>query len=163
MSKKNYNWWGDPKNKKEVERISWWNHPENKEDYMLPISVIESDGVWVATCNDETELVLGKRLHGCAQGDTKSDAIEKMFEIIRFSHEYSERQVMKYQRWVPFRSGKWEGIGTHWLVIFGLHFYFRSGKNMKGGWYIPLTNFNISFHNEWLSYRKNKLSKWKDW
>ena len=51
MSNKNYNWWEDSKNKKEVERISWWNHPENKEDYMLPISVSESDGVWVATCN----------------------------------------------------------------------------------------------------------------
>jgi len=158
-----YSWWEDPKNKEEVERISWWNHPENKEDYMLPISVINSDGVWVATCNDETKLVLGDRLHGCAQGDTKADAIEKMFQLIRFSHEFSERQVMRYQRWVPFRKGNWKHTGGGWFVIFGLHFYFRYGKGMKGGKYIPFTKLNISFHSEWAMYKKWKLSKGKDW
>ena len=158
-----YSWWEDPKNKEEVERISWWNHPENKEDYMLPISVVNSDGIWVATCNDETKKVLGDRLHGCAQGDTKADAIEKMFQLIRFSHEFSEREVMRYQRWVPFRKGDWKHTGGSWFVIFGLHFYLRYGKGMKGGKYIPFTKLNISFHSEWSAYKKWKLSKGKDW
>jgi hypothetical protein len=64
--KKEYNWWTDPKNEKEVKKLSWWNHDRNKEDYMLPISVIETNGVWVASCNDETKLVLGDKLNCCA-------------------------------------------------------------------------------------------------
>jgi hypothetical protein len=154
---RNYNWWEDPKNKEQVERISWWNHPQNKEDYMLPISVVESDGVWVATCNDETKKVLGDGLHGCAQGDSKADAIDKMFQIIRLSHEHSEDCVRRYQRWVPFRKGDWGHIGGTWFVVFGFHVYFRYGKNMKGGWYLPFTKLNVSVYSEWASYRRWKM------
>ena len=149
----NINWWEDPKNKEEIERISWWNHPENKEDYMLPISVVNSDGIWVATCNDETKEVLGEALHGCAQGDTKAEAIENMFQLIRFSHEYSEKCRRNYQRWVPFIKGSWNQIGSHWFIIFGWHVYFRYGKGMKGGKYIPFTKLNISIHSEWKTYK----------
>jgi hypothetical protein len=160
MSKsKTYNWWDDPNNQEEVKRISWWNHPENKEDYMLPISVIESDGVWVAAFNDETKLVLGDRLSGCSQGETKAAAIEGLFKIVRITHDYSEQLVLRYQRWVPFRKGNWKHIGGTWFVVFGLHIYFRYGKNMKGGWYVPFTKLNISIHNEWIIYKNHKRNQ----
>ena len=59
--------------------------------------------------------------------------------------------------------GNWKHTGGGWFVIFGLHFYFRYGKGMKGGKYIPFTKLNISFHSEWAMYKKWKLSKGKDW
>ncbi len=153
MKKDNYNWWTDPKNKKEVERLSWWNHPENKEMFQLPISVIESDGVWVATCNDETDKFLGEKLHGGAQGKTKEEAIDKMFHIIRITHDFSEEEKLNYQRFVPFRKGDWKMIGGKWFNIFGIGFYFRVGKNMKHGKYIPFTNVNVRISSDWKSYR----------
>lgn len=151
-----YNWWEDPKNKEEVERISWWNHPENKEYFRLPISVIRTDNVWVATCNDDTKVFLGEHLHGCAQGDTKEEAIQRMFELIQLAHNYSEECRRKYQRWVPFRKGAWNRTGGTWFVIFGIHFYFRRGKGMKGGRYIPFTKLNLSIYSEWAMYKRWK-------
>ena len=153
---KKYNWWDDPENKKEIERLSWWNHPDNKHDFMLPISVINSDGIWVAATNDETKEILGEGLHGVAQGDTKTEAIEEMFTTIRMQYEFEHERRMRYQCWVPFRKGLWNMVGGKWNVIVGFHFYFRYGKNMKGGWYIPLTKLNISISNEWAIYRKFK-------
>lgn len=150
------NWWTDPKNKSEVDRISWWNHPENKYDYSLPISVIHSDGIYVASTNDETKLVLGSGLHGCAQGDSEAEAIDKMFKLIRLAHHYADDRMRAYQRWVPFRKGNWNHRGGKWFVIFGIHFYFRYGHGMKGGWYLPFTKLNLSIRNEWAQYKKWK-------
>lgn len=151
-----YNWWEDPKNKEEVEKLSWWNHPENKENFSLPISITNSDNIWVATLNDETEKYLGKELSGCAQGETKQDAIEKMFMLIRMSHNYSEECRLRYQRWVPFRKGNWKHSGGKWFTIFGISTYFRYGKGMKGGWYVPFTKLNIRISSEWSIYRNWK-------
>lgn len=146
----NYNWWTDPENKKEVEEMSWWNHKENKEDYLLPISIIESEGVWVASCNDETKLVLGEKLYGCAQGNTKAEAIENLFKVIRFSHESIVDEAENYKKWAPFRKGNWANKGGTWFAIFGVNIYLRKGKGMKGGYYIPFTKLNISIYNEWI-------------
>lgn len=157
-----YNWWDDPKNKEEVERISWWNHPENKEVFNLPIAVVKSEGGWVATCNSETEKYLGKKLHGCAQGKTKEEAISQMFLTIRITHEFSEQCRLSYQRFVPFRKGNWQRVGGMWFVVFGIHVYFRYGKGMKGGKYIPFTKLNISISNDWTLYRDSKKKKSDD-
>jgi len=161
MAKKDYNWWEDPKNKEQVERISWWNHEENKDTYPFPISVVKSDEVWVATCNDETKKLLGDRLHGCAQGKTKEEAIQQMFLMIKIAHEFSEECRLKYERWVPFRKGDWKHTGGKWFVIFGIHVYFRYGNGMKGGWYFPLTKLNISVSSKWSIYRKFKNERRK--
>ena len=162
MSKKNYNWWEDPKNKEEVERLSWWNHEKNKETFSFPISVVKDGDCWVATCNDETKKLLGDRLHGCAQGKTKEEAIAEMFMMIRMSHNYSEECRLNYQRWVPFRKGDWKHIGGSWLIIFGIHINFRYGKGMKGGKYIPFTKLNISIYSEWITYRNWKRNQKKN-
>lgn len=159
MAKDNYNWWEDPENKEKVERMSWWNHPENRDVFNLPISVVNDGDWWVATCNDETKAILGDKLQGCAQGKTKEEAVKKMFQIIAMTHDYSEERRLNYQRWVPFRKGPWKHTGGKWFVVFGIHVYFRYGKGMQGGRYIPLTKLNVSFSNEWTIYRKSQKNK----
>lgn len=151
-----YNWWTDPKNEEEVKRISWWDHEENKETFPLPISVVESEGMWTATCNKGTEKYLGERLHGCSQGKTKQEAIKKMFQTIRITHYFSEERMRMYECWVPFIKGDWNHTGGKWLTVFGIHIYFRHGSGMKGGRYIPFTNLNISVSNKWANYRRWK-------
>jgi hypothetical protein len=158
MEKENYNWWDDQKNKEEVDRISWWNHEKNKETFSFPISVVNDGEYWIATCNNETEKLLGDKLHACAQGETKDEAISKMFMMIRMTHDYSEECRLNYQRFVPFRKGDWKHTGGKWVVIFGIHIYFRYGKGMKGGAYLPLTKLNVSLLNEWKNYNKFKKS-----
>ncbi len=166
----NYNWWDDPKNKEEIERISWWDHEQNKEIASLPIAIIQSqegkegiDGVWIASTNTETEKFLGNGLTGCAQGKTKEEAIKKLFYIIKITHKYSEECRLNYQRWVPFRKGDWSQRGGRWIVIFGIHIYFRWGKQNKHGWFIPFTPLNIIINSEWVTYKnwmkKNKSKK----
>lgn len=156
MANEHYNWWEDPKNKEEVDRISWWDHPGNKEYFKLSISVIKSGDYWVATCNDDTKVFLGDKLHGCGQGKTKNEAIRRMFDIIRITHDYSEQCRLNYQRFVPFRCGNWKHIGGKWFIIYGINVYFRYGKGMKGGTYVPFTKLNILISNDWITY-----SNWK--
>lgn len=158
--KKQINWWDDPKNKEEVERISWWNHVENKETFPLPISVICSDNHWTVTCNSDTEKLLGDKLHVVASGDTKEKAIRAMFQILKWTHEYSEECRLNYQRFVPLRIGDWKHTGGKWFTIFGINFYFRYGKGMKGGYYIPFTKQNISIRSDWTIYKNwKKMTK----
>lgn len=154
------NWWKDTKNKDEVERISWWNHPENKSTYPLPFSIVHTDNCWVATCNDDTKKLLGD-INGCAQGDTREEAIEKMFMLIRWGQEFTTEQWLNYQRFVPFRKGDWTHIGGKWFVIFGFNFHFRNGSGMKGGRYIPFTKLNISIHSQWAVFRRWKIDNAK--
>lgn len=149
----NYNWWKDPKNKEEVEKLSWWNHDENIEIINFPIAVIKEGEYWTASTNNLTSKLLGDKLTGCASAKTKEEAIQRMFNIVRITHEYSEECRLSYQRWVPFRNGPWGQIGGNWIIIFGILIYFRYGKKMKGGWYLPLTKLNISITNEW-RYKK---------
>jgi hypothetical protein len=156
MKKPLYNWWKDPKNKEEVEELSWWNHVENKETFNFPLSVTNEGEYWTATLNNDTEKILGDNLNACASGKTKEEAIELMFEMIKDNNEYLEDCVMNYQRFVPFRCGDWKHTGGKWIVFFGIHFYFRYGKAMKYGWYIPFTKLNISISNEWTDYSKFK-------
>lgn len=135
------------------EYINWWDEEENQTTVEIPISIVKSASGWVAATNDRTKTFLGDGLHGCSQGETRDEAIKDLFESIRYMHQFSEMCRLKYQRWVPFRKGRWGSIGGTWFVIYGLHFYFRYGKNMKYGWYVPFTKLNISFCNEWIVYR----------
>lgn len=158
MSKDNsYNWWTDPQNKGQVEKISWWNHAQNKDFFSIPVSVINShENHWVATCNEDTDKILGNKLHSCAQGETKEDAILKMFKLIQYTHDYTEECRLNYQRFVPFRKGDWKRTGGRWFNIFGINFYFRYGKGIKGGRYIMFTKQNISIRSDWTIYKNWK-------
>lgn len=150
---KNYNWWTDPKNQEEVERISWWNHKENQDVFNLPISVVNGGDHWVASFNEETKKYFGNNITGIGQGKTKEEALHRMFLNVRLAINYSEECRLNYQRFVPFRKGDWKHVGGRWFTIFGFNFYFRYGEGMKYGKYIPLTKLNISIRNEWKIYK----------
>lgn len=148
--KEKYNWWTDPKNEIEVKKISWWDHSENEVNVNMPISVIQSDeNHWTASTNSETEKIFGKNFNGVASGETKEEAIKDLFIMIKFGIDYNNECRIKYQRWVPFRKGDWKHSGGKWFIVFGINVYFRHGKGMRGGRYIPFTKQNISIHSEW--------------
>jgi hypothetical protein len=158
--KKDYNWWDDPVNTEEVKRISWWEHPENKTIIELPVSIIQEGEHWTIGTNKETEKLIGESLSSItSQGKSKEEVVSNFFLIMKMIHSFEEEGRRKYQRWVPFRKGDWKHIGGKWFVIFGIHFYFRTRRGMKGGWYIPFTNLNISVHSEWTSYNRWKKSR----
>lgn len=157
MRNKEYNWWADPKNAEEVKRYSWWDHSECKQDYYFPISVAESDGSWTASFNSETKELVGDNLHGCASSRiSESDAISKLWALVKMQLDYEHGCSLNYQRFVPFRKGPWQHKGGRWISIFGIHIYFRNGDGMKGGWYIPFTKFNISVNSDWSIYKRWK-------
>ncbi len=150
MAKENYNWWTDPKNKETVERISWWEHSENKTFIEIPISIIEVEGNWTIGSNKDTEALLGRDLSNiCASGETKEEAIAMFFKLMKSITSFHHTRMLKYQKFVPFRKGDWKHTGGKWFTVFGIDVYFRYGKGMKGGWYIPFTKLNIRVYNEW--------------
>ena len=142
----------------EKESYNWWNNPENRTTVELPIAIVKDLEYWVAA-TVEDERWLGKELHSCSQGETKEEAIQGLFDLIRFRVQYADECRFSYQRWVPFRYGSWGKIGGNWFAIFGIHVYFRYGKNMQGGWRIPFTKLNVSTHSDWVSYRNWKLKQ----
>lgn len=164
MIGKEKNWWTDPENAERVKELSWWEHPKNKITYPLPLSCIESDNkYWVIASNKETVDLLGHHV-SASQGKTKDDAIYQFFSNMRFMYEYQEECRLRYQRWVPLRVGPWSSIGGNWFAIFGIHISFRIARPkmrqlMKGGWFVPLTNLNISVRSDWRTYRNYKLKK----
>lgn len=143
----------------EKENIQWWNDSKNKEFFNLPISIIKNDEWYIAAINDDTKSILGDNINACAQGKTKEEAVQKMFQIIRLSLNYNVECKLNYQRFVPFRKGNWKYNGGKWFIIFGINFYFRYGNNMKGGKYIPFTKLNISISNLWKTYKNYKINK----
>jgi hypothetical protein len=149
-NKEKYNWWTDPQNAEIVKQISWWDQPENKTSIELPVSILEKENNFIISGNDETKKLIGKGLCSVASGDTKEEAIRLFFRLMEVSYDFQKESAMKYRKWVPFRKGNWNRIGGTWFVIYGIHVYFRYGKNMKGGWYIPFTKLNISISNEWV-------------
>ena len=158
----NYNWWTDPANAEEVKRLSWWEHPENKTFLQIPISIIEKDGYCVIAANKDTEKMCGDLFIGInASGQSREETLNSFFELIRVSKRWEIDRRLSCERWVPFRRGSWNRIASHWFTIFGINFYFRWGKNMKEGWYIPFTKLNISVTNLWKTYnrwkKENKL------
>lgn len=153
MKKEKYNWWTDPKNKEEVEKLSWWDHEENQITLEIPVAITNSENYWTISTNDKTKELIGD-IPIVAQGDSKEEVIKNFFETMKFHYYFNEERVLKYSRWVPLKIGP-GGIAGNWFSIFGFHIYFRYGKNMKGGFYIPFTKLNISGYNEWKQY-KNK-------
>ena len=146
---KHYNWWEDPVNKEEADKLSWWEHPENKTTIELPVSMIWDGKYWSIAGNSETERLFGKGLIQGACGKTKEKAIKEFFTLIKIVFEDYKNSSDKYEKWVPFIKGPWKHIGDQWFQVFGIHVYFRIGKGMQGGWYVPFTKLNISTNNLW--------------
>lgn len=130
-----------------MDNINWSENLENKTTIELPVSIIQESGFWIIASNDETKKLLGKRINAISYKKTKEEAIITYFNCIKSLYEYQEKRAVKYERWVPFIKGNWKQIGGTWFKTFGITIYFRYGKNMKKGWYIPFTSWNIYIYN----------------
>lgn len=97
---------------------------------------------------EPTEEVIG-RVGIVVEGDTLQQAKEEFLKTLKVHLRWEGERSRELDKWKPFQKGNWKHIGGTWFNIFGLNFYFRKGKNMKGGFYIPLTNLNIMFTNHW--------------
>jgi len=123
------------------------------KNIQIPVSVVQDGKFWVVFSNDETDKLIGRTLTCAAQGNSEEEAIKRFFFIIKHNYRMTERCMYKYQCYVPFRKGKWGKRGGNWFVIYGIHFYFRYGRQNKRGWFIPFTNINIMVNSEWRIYR----------
>jgi hypothetical protein len=97
---------------------------------------------------DETDKAIGK-VNIVVEAETLDDAKEDFLKIIKVHLLWTEKRSHELNLWKPFQKGPWGHIGGSWLTIFGMHIYFRYGKGMKGGRYIPFTKLNISLSNYW--------------
>lgn len=118
----------------------------------IPVEMIqEGETVFIST-TEEAEKILGFSSYG--DGKTKEEAEKQFWSMIRFMNEYYKERSDKLDCWKPFQKGDWKHIGGTWFIIFGIHVYFRTGKGMKGGRYIPFTNLNIMINNHWRKRKK---------
>lgn len=127
----------------------WWESEQNKTFMKIPISLTKSNDTFTACTNKDSEKYLGKDLTGIGNGKTEEEAIYELFKTIRLTNDFYKRKYLKYRCYVPLILGSWDGPATHWFTIFGIHFYFRYGKNNKHGWYVPFTKLNITISNFW--------------
>lgn len=123
---------------------------------LITISVdlmVESENgkdCFVIVTNEESEKILQQAL--CVQGDSLDDCEKKFWEQFQVINEYNKKRSNELDKWKPFQKGDWKHIGGSWFIIFGINAYFRKGKGMKGGWYIPFTKMNISINNYWRNH-----------
>lgn len=157
--KKEENWWTNPENAEKVKELSWWDHPENQTFIKIPIAIIKDEDRYIASLSDDKNQYFGEHVHACVSAKSREEAEEKLLEMARFMVEFYRDRELSYQRWVPFRKGPWKSIGCKWFSIFGFHVYFRYGKGMKGGNYVPFTKLNITFSSDWSVYKKYKTKK----
>lgn len=102
----------------------------------------------------ETDKLLGQTNLVITE-ETLEKAQETYFLLLKLDKDYHLKRSQALDKWKPFQKGPWNLNGGRWLTFFGLHFFFRKGKGMKGGRYIPFTNLNISFYNHW---KKSKVN-----
>jgi len=130
---------------------------ETKLDYIkYPVNVIVSErddpdkGIYLTPTDFPRLATIGF----VAQGKDMEEATKDFLKYLEMDVEFTKRERQLLERRCIFRAGDWRRIGGTWFSTFGIHFYFRIGKNMKGGWYIPFTNLNISITN-CRNYEKN--------
>lgn len=117
----------------------------------IPIIIItEKDHVSIMTPKSSKLEFL---LYG--QGKNLKEAKESFWQNYKAYLEYFNYSDNYANKWILFKKGNWKHIGGKWFQILGFHIYFRYGKNMKRGLYIPFTKLNISFTNFWKIKYKN--------
>ena len=119
----------------------------------VPVTLAREGKYFVLLPTDETAAKFLGTSGFCSQGDSFEQAEEKFWKLYRNLYKFQEKRSNELDKWKPFQKGPWGKIGGKWITIFGLHWSFRYGKGMKGGWYIPFTNLNIWFNNYWANVR----------
>lgn len=123
-----------------------------KEGFVqIPVEIAEEEG---------TIYIVPKKEYSytgfVAQGKTMEEATKQFLMYTALGVEYAQRESRNYFRRAIFISGSWKGMGSYWFIILGMSFNFRIGsrKKLKGGFFIPFTNLNISFTNYWKKSKK---------
>lgn len=93
------------------------------------------------------------------QKDTEEEVINSFWEMYSDTVNHFKKRSDELNCWKPFQRGTWKGPATHWVIIFGINIYFRYGKNMKRGWYIPFIKLNILISNHWKQLKKDNEKK----
>ncbi len=115
----------------------------------LPVGY-DTDGKYHIMFNiNQTDELIGKSLGIVVQEESKEEAIRQFWTSLRCHIHYLEERSKQLDKWKPLQIGPWMRGTGKWFSVFGLRFYFRVGKNMKYGWYVPFTNLNIMFTNHW--------------
>ncbi len=126
---------------------------EEKTTIEIPVGMesgVDHDGkqYYVLFTTDETKKYIGN-MGIVTQGETLEEAKEEFLKSLKSTANFWNWHVDQFRRWKPLQIGPWGQTAGHWFRIFGIQFYFRVGKNMKHGWYIPFTNLNIMITNYW--------------
>ena len=108
---------------------------------------------------DETGVVItayNKGLFGfiAVQGKSYKEAENRFWKMALDIYKHHESRSQELNRWKWFQKGNWKSIGGTWFTVFGIMVYFRYGKPMIDGWYIPFTNLNIRISNYWMKTKK---------
>lgn len=123
-----------------------------KSEITLPIDLIIEDGVFIISTTTGSENLFGAPI--IAQGKTREEADKRFWELVRFVSDYNRERSLALDRWKPLSVGPWKHTAGKWFIVFGFGFYFRMGKHMKHGWFIPFTNLNIMFTNHWKKHKE---------
>lgn len=128
-----------------------------EEEIEIPFKVIrtttnitEEKEYWCLTPSKDYDFF------GCGivvQGDSYQDAVDQFWNTVASCCEFHKDKSDMYYKTCPLIIGPWSRTGGRWIKSFGVGIYFRYGKGMKGGFYVPFTKLNISFSNAW-KYKK---------
>lgn len=122
----------------------------------IPVTYAQENDHHIINSNDATEKLLD--IPVVVQADSKEEAIEKYWIIVQSHLRFHQWIYRRHSRWALFYRGAWKGMATHWFSVLGFNFYFRRGKGMKGGFYIPFTKLNITFRNHWRKKYSPKIT-----
>lgn len=129
---------------------------EGRIEYInIPVNVINTkNGNTLVTTTKESEKLLGNSIY--SQGKTYEEAEKGFWEMLKYVNDYHLTRSNELNKWKWFQKGDWSKTGGSWFTILGINVYFRYGKNMKGGWYIPFTKMNILIHNHWRKHKEDE-------
>lgn len=119
----------------------------------LPIIRVRSDGKCHIITRTNDKDVIGKGI--IAVGDTFEDAEDQFWELLKTTSTHERKRSNELNKWKPFQKGNWSSTGGTWLIVYGIKIYWRYGKNMRYGWYIPFTKMNIMIVNYWTNKNLN--------
>lgn len=123
----------------------------------LPVLYYYKNGHHVLVSYEATDKLLD--IPVVVQKNTKEDAIKAFWITVSIHLQHLNDRSCLLDRVHPLQIGPWKHRGGRWFSTFGLNFYFRVGKGMKGGFYLPFTNLNVSFSNYWKNRKKIKINK----
>lgn len=109
----------------------------------------------IIVSSDETKKFLDIPI--VVQANSKEEAIKQFWMTANIHLDYLEERGYQADKWEPLRIGPWKKYGGRWVSIFGQFFSFRYGKKNKGGWFVPFTKLNISYHNQWRIKPKQRV------